>query len=200
MNPQKITIVIMLLYSFRMTALNIHEVHVTQTDTNRLLVRLYTEADELYYYQNWQYSIHGSEILLEVLFMPGFGSKIAYLNNNFELYFNENLNNSYKLTVKVYYAVFSQEQLQDSLSGFLFFPMIDSVSLKNQVFNSNTNLNCFDLSETTQISVFDISNKLILKSSKSRFYNVLKELEPGFYIVVSEKESKLCVQKIIVKK
>jgi len=169
-------------------------------DNHRILVNLYTEAVELYYYQTWQYSIDQKEITLSVLFVSGFGSKIALLNNNFELYFNEDLMGSYKLTVKVYYDFFDDNQLQDTVSGVLYFPILNPVSLKNVLFESNYCNCCFEEQNNVDINIFDISNKWILKTFKSNIYNALQSFSDGFYFMVYQVENKRCIRKIILKK
>ena len=84
---KNVLVIILLFYLESISALNIHQITVAQTSDNALKVNIFTEADELYYFQNWQYTVSDSEIILQVLFMPGFGSKIALLNNQFELNF-----------------------------------------------------------------------------------------------------------------
>ena len=200
MNSKNIIIVLWLMFSCQLSALNIHEVNVTQMDNHRIQISLYTEAVELYYFQTWQYSIDQTEITLNVLFMSGFGSKMALLNNNFELYFNDDLMDSYKLTVKVYYDVFDENQLQDSVSGILSFPILNTVSLKNALFEVKDCKCCFKEQNNVEISIFDISNKLIFSTKKVNFYEVLRGLSDGFYLMVLQTENKRCIRKIILKR
>jgi len=200
MNSKNIIIVLWLMFSCQLSALNIHEVNVTQMDNHRIQISLYTEAVELYYFQTWQYSIDQTEITLNVLFMSGFGSKMALLNNNFELYFNEDLMDSYKLTVKVYYDVFDENQLQDSVSGILSFPILNTVSLKNALFEAKDCNCCFEAQKNLEINIFDISNKLIFTTKKFNNYKVLEDLSDGFYLMVLQTENKRCIRKIILKR
>lgn len=200
MNSKNIIIVLWLIFSCRLSALNIHEVNVTQIDNHRIRVSLYTEAVELYYYQTWQYSIDQREITMSVLFVPGFGSKIAVLNNNFELYFNDNLMDSYKLIVKVYYDVFDENQLQDTISGTLSFPILNSIGLKSELFNTKECSCCFEPHKNVEINIFDISNKLICTALEPNIYKALQDFSDGFYLMVYQKDDKRCIRKIILKK
>ena len=69
------------------TALNIVNVSISNVPENMLQVSINTEAVELYYFDSWQYSISDNTIIIEALFIPGFGSTMAYLNNNFQFDF-----------------------------------------------------------------------------------------------------------------
>lgn len=193
-------LIILLLFYFQSTsALNIHHVNISQTDDFTLQVNLFTEAEELYYFQTWQYAVSNSEIILQVLFVPGFGSKIALLNNQFELNFNQSLNDSSKFTVKVYYQVFDENQLQDSASSVLYFPLLSSITLNNSEFLPES----FSLSDSIfskgKITIFDMSIKIILSDLKANGYNTLSNLPSGFYLILFENKKTTFVRKIIVK-
>ncbi|MBS7786098.1 T9SS type A sorting domain-containing protein [Flavobacterium sp. CYK-55] len=179
--------------------MNIHHVNISQTDDFTLQVNLFTEAEELYYFQTWQYAVSNSEIILQVLFVPGFGSKIALLNNQFELNFNQSLNDSSKFTVKVYYQVFDENQLQDSASSVLYFPLLSSITLNNSEFLPES----FSLSDSIRsigkITIFDMSRKIILSDLKANVYNTLSNLPSGFYLILFENKKTTFVRKIIVK-
>lgn len=67
------------------SAINIHNVQITQINAHTINVSLTTEAVELYYFESWNYSIVGNVISIYAYFIEGFGSTIAYLNNNFPI-------------------------------------------------------------------------------------------------------------------
>jgi hypothetical protein len=122
------------------------------------------------------------------------------LNNNFELYFNDDLTDSYKLTVKVYYNVFAEDQLQDTVSGFLSFPIMTSVILKTALFETMPCDCCFEFEKNTKIYIFDISNKFILRIENININKLLQNLSEGFYLMICSNQDKSCFRKIILKK
>lgn len=83
-------------------AINIHNVQITQTVAQTLNVSLTTEAVELYYYDSWNYSITGNVITINAYFVEGFGSTIAYLNNNFEIPLSAPQN--YLIIIRIFYT------------------------------------------------------------------------------------------------
>lgn len=195
---KNILVIILLFYAASMFALNIHQITVAQISDNTLKVNLFTQADELYYFQNWQYTISDSEIILQVLFVPGFGSKIALLNNQFDLNFNQTLNDSFKFTVKVYYQFFDENQLQDSVSSLLFFPLLSSITLNNSdVLTASGLLYDFRFFKD-KITIFDISNKVIVKGFNVSIDRALKGLSAGFYVILFENEATTQIRKIII--
>jgi hypothetical protein len=195
---KNIIVIILLFYLESISALNIHQITVAQTSDHALKVNLFTEADELYYFQNWQYTVSDSEITIQVLFVPGFGSKIALLNNQFELNFNQTLNDSYKFTVKVYYQVFDENQLQDSVSSFLFFPLLTSITLNNSDVLTASGLPYDFRFFKDKITIFDISNKVIVKGFNVSIDSALKGLPTGFYLILFENEKTTEIRKIII--
>lgn len=66
-------------------AINIHNVQITQLTPQSINISLTTQAEELYYFSNWNYSITANVITVNAFFIEGFGSTIAYLNNNFQM-------------------------------------------------------------------------------------------------------------------
>lgn len=95
-------VIFALLFSHSVFALNLHSVSVTPLSAQSINVALNTEATELYYFDTWNYSISGNIITLNVFFIEGFGSTIAYLNNNFQL--SVAPGQSYTLYVRIFYT------------------------------------------------------------------------------------------------
>lgn len=114
--------------------MHIHQATVAQTSAQGISVSLTTEADELYYYQTWDYTIIGNVVMLNVYYVSGFGSTIAYLNNNFQIPIA--LPQEYVLYVKVFYtdASHSFRNLKDARRmGFSFsrnFPIRQAAVLR----------------------------------------------------------------------
>jgi hypothetical protein len=130
--------------------------------------------------------------------VPGFGSKIALLNNQFELNFNQTLNDSYKFTVKVYYQVFDENQLQDSVSSLLFFPLPTSITLNNSDVLIQSGLPYDFRFFKDKITIFDISNKIVVKGFNLSIDSALKGLSAGFYLILFENEKTAEIRKIII--
>lgn len=84
------------------SAINIHNIQITPITAQSINVSLTTEAEELYYFDSWNYSITGNVITVNAYFIEGFGSTIAYLNNNFEVPLSIPLN--YLIVVRVFYT------------------------------------------------------------------------------------------------
>jgi len=99
----------------------IAQVSVSIVSEKELKISLTTEAVELYYFDSWQYSIVENTITVDALFIPGFGSTIAYLNNNFRIPMSTSQTEIYHLVVNVYYTFYKAENLQDSVEGAFFY-------------------------------------------------------------------------------
>ncbi len=82
-------------------AINIHDVQVTQTASG-INVSLTTEAQELYYFDSWNYSLSANVITVNAFFIEGFGSTIAYLNNNFAIPLT--VFQPYTIVVRIFYT------------------------------------------------------------------------------------------------
>jgi hypothetical protein len=98
-------------------ALNIHDVTISATSQNTINVSLNTEAVELYYYHSWQYHISDNKIAIEVFYIPGFGSLISPLNNNFVIPMNTIGPTTYIIILKIFYTNIqcSFQNLQDEM-------------------------------------------------------------------------------------
>ena len=79
-------IALFILISSQSFALNIRQIVVSRISDSAINISLDTEAKELYYFSSWDYEISENTIVIEARFVEGFGSTIAFLNNNFETY------------------------------------------------------------------------------------------------------------------
>ena len=77
-------IALFILISAQSFALNIRQIVVSRISDSAINISLDTEAKELYYFSSWDYEISKNTIVIEARFIEGFGSTIAFLNNNFE--------------------------------------------------------------------------------------------------------------------
>lgn len=83
-------------------AINIHNVQITQTNAQSINISLTTEAEELYYFDTWNYSITANVITINAYFIEGFGSTILYLNNNFSV--PVSVPQHYMIVVRIFYT------------------------------------------------------------------------------------------------
>lgn len=117
-NAMKTTLLILLAAcSQNLFALNIYDVNISATSQNTINVSLNTEAVELYYYHSWQYHVSANKIAIEVFYIPGFGSLISPLNNNFVIPINTIGLTTYIIILKIFYTntQCSFQNLQDEM-------------------------------------------------------------------------------------
>ena len=188
------------------TALNIVNVSISNIPENMLQVSINTEAVELYYFDSWQYSISENTITIEALFIPGFGSTIAYLNNNFQIPLNTSETEIYRLVVKVYYTFYKREYLQDMMEGAFSTPFSETVVwTQTTLSGSNSFINPSDgeLLMDVNISnvwIFDIHGKYIGNFKNRNGKISLQNYADGIYLVGYFKQQKYITMKIILKK
>jgi hypothetical protein len=201
-----IFLLLMLLPLQRIAALNIVNVSISNVSENMLHVSINTEAVELYYFDSWQYSISDNTITIEALFIPGFGSTIAYLNNNFQIPLNTSETEIYRLVVKVYYTFYMMENLQDMMEGAFSTPFTDTVVWTETTLNSpNSFINPSDGellmdAQIRNVWIFDIHGKYI-GNFKNRYGKIsLQHYADGIYFVGYFKQQKYTTMKIILKK
>jgi uncharacterized membrane protein len=188
------------------TALNIVNVSISNVPENMLHISINTEAVELYYFNSWQYSISENTITIEALFIPGFGSTIAYLNNNFQIPLNTSETEIYRLVVKAYYTFYKTENLQDMMEGAFSTPFSDTVvwtqttlSSSNSFINPSDGELLMDVN-VSNVWIFDIHGKYIGNFKNRNGKISLQHFADGIYIVGYFKQQKYITMKIILKK
>lgn len=154
----KTIIFVLSLFSIqKAAALTIASITLSAVADDTIRISINTEAVELYYFESWQYSVTDHSIVLEACFVPGFGSTIAYLNNNFEIPLDMMQSETYQLTVKAYYNYYEDDCLQDSCQG-LFSTPLSSVVLSGH--------NIHDISNTCDIQFANPSDGKLLVNPK----------------------------------
>lgn len=123
---------LLLLISFQCAAINIRQIAISRISNEMVNISLNTEGEELYYFSSWRYEIVGTDIEVEACFSEGFGSTIAFLNNNFEIGLNTAETQTFFLTVKIYYDNFESRNLQDAHSGFFSTPIENPILLSSK--------------------------------------------------------------------
>lgn len=191
-------------------SLHIRQVMIAVVSSEAINISLDTEAEELFYFSSWSYDFSGTTVVLSANFIKGFGSTIAFLNNNFEIPLETEAEQSLQLRVNVYYLSSGNETLEDYCIGTFRTPMnqptflsIDKANARNQpvVFVSNPNhgiLVLETLFDTVQI--FDQAGKLI-----AYFHNPwpvidLKNLPDSYYFIILVRERKKICIPIILRK
>ena len=201
-----IFLLLMFLPLQRIAALNIVNVSISNVSEMMLNVNINTEAVELYYFDSWQYSISDNTITIEALFIPGFGSTIAYLNNNFQIPLNTSETEIYRLVVKVYYTFYMMENLQDMMEGAFSTPFTDTVVWTETTLNSpNSFINPSDGellmdAQIRNVWIFDIHGKYIGNFKNRNGKISLQHYADGIYVVGYFKQQKYTTMKIILKK
>lgn len=187
-------------------ALNIAQVSISNVSENLLNVSLNTEAVELYYFDSWQYSVSENTITIEALFIPGFGSKIAYLNNNFEIPMNTIQTEIYHLVVKAYYTFYKPENLQDMSESAFSTPFSDTVILSDATLNTiNGFVNPVQgelliAPKIQSVWVFDIYGKFIGNFKNRNGKISLSAYADGIYLISYFQRQRYKTLKIILKK
>ena len=133
-------IALFILISAHSFALNIRQIVVSRISDSAINISLDTEAKELYYFSSWDYEISKNTIVIEARFIEGFGSTIAFLNNNFEIPLETLVTQTFYLIVNVYYVFSQVDDLADSQSGFFSTPLENSLFLpENLIEEANQN-------------------------------------------------------------
>ncbi len=128
-----IHIALFILISSQSLALNIRQIVVSRLSDSAINISLDTEAKELYYFSSWDYEISENTIVIEARFVEGFGSTIAFLNNNFEIPLDTLVAQTFYLIVNVYYVLSQEDDLADSRSGFFTTPLENSLHLSENL-------------------------------------------------------------------
>jgi len=99
---KKIISALLVLASQTLLAISIHNIEITPLSGNTINVSLTTEAAELYYFDSWNYNVNANVITVNAFFIEGFGSTIAYLNNNFAVPLT--IPQQYTLILRIFYT------------------------------------------------------------------------------------------------
>lgn len=189
-----LSLLVLYSFSFSSYALNIRRVEITFVSNAAINISLSTEAEELYYFHTWNYEITGNEVVLNACFVKGFGSTIAYLNNNFEVQISTVQPQSCRLRVNVFYDSFQQEHLQDFVVGFFETPIQQPFVLETTL-PSNGEKPEIDFVATTEgvirvsssvknLAVFDESGRLLMCFvNKSNIIDI-SNISSGMYFLV----------------
>ena len=125
-------------------ALNIHQIRLSEISPSTINVSLDTEARELYYFHSWRLQVSGNKITIEAFYVEGFGSTIAYLNNNFEIPIIPRKSMIYDLNVKIYYknghVIQTLPILQDQWSGLISTPLSTPIFIINPTVENPFNI------------------------------------------------------------
>lgn len=190
-------------------ALHIQQVSIAPVSEQAVNVSLTTAADELYYFQSWEFSISGDVIIIDAQFICGFGSTIETLNNNFEIPIDGNQPLSYTLMIRAYYADADQLELQDEIRLSFNTPLAHSVNLLNEQFENSDEIALFPNPTTGEITVsgkpermtvFDSHNREIRSDHKVRNKIYLSDLPEGIYQLFFFRGSMQIGRRIILKK
>ena len=165
-------IALFILISSQSFALNIRQIVVSRISDSAINISLDTEAKELYYFSSWDYEISENTIVIEARFVEGFGSTIAFLNNNFEIPLDTLVTQTFYLIVNVYYVVSQEDNLADSQSGFFSTP------IENSLFVSD---NIVDKANQNELRFVNPSNGKLLTNT------VIKN------IVVIDEATRICI-------
>lgn len=117
------------LISWQCNAITIQQIAISRLSDEMVNISLNTEGEELYYFSSWNYEFSGNEMVVKASFIRGFGSTIAFLNNNFEIAINTTQTQIYYVTVEVYFDNFEGRNLQDTRSGFFSTPIENPILL-----------------------------------------------------------------------
>jgi len=192
-------------------ALQIHQVRITENSPRSINISLDTEASELYYFHSWQSQISGNTITIKAFYIEGFGSTIAYLNNNFEIPINPRKKMGYQLKIKIYYTnlrdLQNSENLQDQWTGFFLTPLSVPASLtygtEENALNfkyQNPNPGWINVGpQNVNVTIFDANGKLI-ESKQVREQLDFSHLPDGLYYFKFTNENTDKIIRVILKK
>lgn len=209
---QKMTIILFQFLIQNCFALQIHQIRISEISPNAINVSLDTEASELYYFNSWQYAISQNEITIEVSFVKGFGSSIAYLNNNFEIPINTQETAQRQLNLRIYYTngtdFYNPLNLQDEFQTVFSTPIDNPIILENDGFESrievdyiNPNPGEIDLKDQINwILIYNSNGKIIKQAKNQTGIFSFSELPDGFCFIRLISGNKSETIKIILKK
>ena len=194
----------------RIFALHIAQVSVAALSETALNISMNTEAEELYYFQSWQYGISGNTIVLEALFITGFGSTMAYLNTNCQILMNTTSPVVHYLIVKVYYTNYEPENLQETVKGYFATPITTSVLLDKKSFptpnapdfyfvNPCNNGTIAVNPEIETVWIFDITGKCVQKHTRIQGNIQLSNYQDGIYMLGYFRRNQFKIKRIILK-
>jgi hypothetical protein len=191
-------------------ALSIHQIAISRISDQAINIALDTEGDELYYFSSWHYNIDENIIIVEACFVQGFGSTMAYLNNNFEIPINTFEAQIFRLRVKVFYDSFQEENLQDFRDGLFTTPIQNSTVLSSKSYNildeddlrfSNPSDGILLLNnEVKSVRIFDETGKFISFFSKNEKIIDISNLVNGCYFLSFFTNEKYKTLRIILRK
>jgi len=198
-----ITLLIMTLLPQQLSALHIRQIGVSSIYGDSINISLDTEAVEIYYFQSSTYSVSENTILLKVFYVEGFGSTIAYLNNNFAIPLQTNQSAIYALYVEIYYG----ENLQDTTQMTFITPLPATVYLTTQsseiikivVFPNPTN-GFLNLSKKADsVTIYDSQLRKVMEFKEVQFVD-LSALAEGCYLVKLHTDNIFITKQIIRKR
>jgi len=173
---QKILFLLLLqLVIQELQALEIHQVKITEISPTAINVSLDTEAEELYYFHSWRSKISGNNITIEAFYIEGFGSTIAYLNNNFAIPIVPGVRMVYRLNVRIYFKNLNTlrnfESLQDQWVGLFSTPLATPIFLTHAIENNplnfkyqNPNPGFINIGlQNASVTIFDDQGKVVQK-------------------------------------
>ena len=207
------TLLLLLLLTPSLYALEIHSIEISQISPKTINISLNTEATELYYFHSWQYSVSNQTLTVQASFVSGFGSSIAYLNNNFEIPANDLNAEEILLEVKIYYAnqqqFFNPENLQDQWTTQFSLPLSQTISLENNTEFTNENAAwlpnpttglVFFNQNITSVAVYDTRGKMIQNKNNETQVVDLSDLPDGIYFIKYLQKNKSKTIRVILKK
>ena len=184
---------ILILTSYQGFALSIHQITISRISDEKINIALDTEGVELYYFSSWQFNIDENRIVVEACFVQGFGSSMAYLNNNFEIPINAFQEQMFHLRVNVFYDSFQEGNLQDFREGFFRTPIKNEDVLSS---NSSNIVDEIDIAFTNPSDgrlflnhevknglIFDESGKFIDFFTENQKVIDISNLSNGFYFL-----------------
>ena len=187
-------IALFILISSQSFALNIRQIVVCWIYDSTFNISLDTEADELYYFSSWDYEISENTIVIEARFIEGFGSTIAFLNNNFEIPLDTLVTQTFYLIVNVYYVFSQEDDLADSQSVFfttplensLFLPenLIEEANLNELKFVNPSSGKLFSNVAIKDFIIVDEASKIMAYKSLGKNIIDISNLSDGLYFLI----------------
>ena len=193
-------------------ALHIREVSLSNVSGNAVNISIYTEAVELYYFHSWQYSVLDNTITIDAFYVSGFGSAIAYLNNNFEIPIDTSEAAQYRLIIKIYYINLSIDYadplLQDEFKAQFETPFNGITPLSIEGFSKSepfvypnpTDGKLYVSGNSNAMAVFDKMGREIMATRNFSGIIDLSALEDGIYFIALFGQQKVFNKRVILKK
>lgn len=207
----KTIIFVLSLFSIqKAAALTITSIALSAVADDTIRISINTEAVELYYFESWQYSVTGNAIVVEACFVPGFGSTIAYLNNNFEIPLDMMQSQTYQLTVKAYYNFYDDDCLQDTCQGVFSTPLsssvladytIDDISSTCDIqFTNPSDGKLLVNRKILEVYIFDTTGRIMGSIKNYSGVISLQYLADGFYFIGYFKHGRHKTIRMVLKK